>query len=174
MPHYLKLAIWPNPLVLDYGFPNTTLTLAAVGRGAAVLMVTLFATLYALWQRSPIGLLGLWFFLILAPTSSFVPIANEVAAERRVYLPLAAVSVLASWLIYRCFARIGSDHNTAAGPRVRGREILGTLVIVGVAVALGYRTVLRNAEHQDEIVVWRSSMLQCPKILGRTTIWACF
>ena len=35
------------------------------------------------------------FFLTLAPTSSVVPIASEVGAERRMYLPFAALATLA-------------------------------------------------------------------------------
>ena len=46
-----------------------------------------------------LGFLGAWFFLILAPTSSFRQ-ASEVVAERRMYLPLAAVVVLAVMAIY--------------------------------------------------------------------------
>lgn len=44
------------------------------------------------------------FFLILAPTASFVPIITEVVAEHRMYLPLAAVivaGVLARTSIHR-------------------------------------------------------------------------
>ena len=41
-----------------------------------------------------LGFLGAWFFMILAPSSSVVPIVTEMAAERRIYLPLAAVIVL--------------------------------------------------------------------------------
>ena len=37
------------------------------------------------------GFLGAWFWITLAPTSTIVPIATEVAAERRMYLPLAAL-----------------------------------------------------------------------------------
>ena len=37
---------------------------------------------------------GLWFFVTLAPASSIVPVATEVGAERRMYLPLMAIAVL--------------------------------------------------------------------------------
>jgi hypothetical protein len=36
-------------------------------------------------------ILGAWFFVILAPTSSVVPIVGSPMAEHRMYLPLAAV-----------------------------------------------------------------------------------
>ena len=43
----------------------------------------------ALVGADPAGFPGAWFFLILAPTSSVLPIVTEVAAEHRMYLPLA-------------------------------------------------------------------------------------
>ena len=63
---------------------------------ASVIAALLAATLWALRRAPALGFLGAWFFLILAPTSSFVPIVTEVAAERRMYLPLAAVVADAS------------------------------------------------------------------------------
>ena len=55
--------------------------------------------------RPPLGFPGAWFFLTLAPTSSILPIATEVGAERRMYLPLIALVGLAmvglAWLSRR-------------------------------------------------------------------------
>ncbi len=61
-----------------------------------------------------IGFLGIAFFLILAPTSSFVPI-QDLCFEHRMYLPLACVvtaCVLVGHAIFQRFpwpsARLGS------------------------------------------------------------------
>ncbi|HEY5311709.1 MAG TPA: glycosyltransferase family 39 protein, partial [Pirellulales bacterium] len=88
--HYLRLSFWPVGLCLDYGEQPVT-DLAHWLPGGILLLGLASATLWA-WRRHPTwGFLGAWFFLILAPSSSFVPIVTEVAAERRMYLPLAAV-----------------------------------------------------------------------------------
>ena len=66
---------------------------------SSLLVLSAFS-LRALAPRLPIdrwgwlGFLGAWFFMILAPSSSFVPLVTEAAAERRIYLSLAAVIVL--------------------------------------------------------------------------------
>jgi tetratricopeptide (TPR) repeat protein len=91
---YLRLAIWPDSLVLYYGWPR------AIGLGdvwGSVLVVGLLvvATLVALVRWPRIGALGAWVFLTLGPTSSLVPIVTEVGAERRMYLPLIGVITLA-------------------------------------------------------------------------------
>src|SRR5207253_1658209 len=92
--HYLRLAIVPSPLVFDYGWPQAR-SLAEVVPQAACLLALAVLTVVALWRRHPLGFLGAWFFIILAPTSSVLPITTEVASEHRMYLPSAAVIVLA-------------------------------------------------------------------------------
>ncbi len=100
---YLRLLIWPSPLVLDYGF----------ARGLAVVEVLpellciaslLVATGWALIRHPAFGLAGAWFFIILAPTSSVIPLVGEVAAERRVYLSAMApvtLTVIVTWWALR-------------------------------------------------------------------------
>jgi tetratricopeptide (TPR) repeat protein len=90
---YLKLAVWPHPLVLDYG-RGVTRSLTAV-LPQALLLVTLFAgTVYALGRKPVLGFLGAWFFIILSPSSSVVPLVTQTIAEHRMYLPLAALVAL--------------------------------------------------------------------------------
>src|SRR5262249_2276540 len=79
---YLRLAIWPRSLVLTYGVPRPLALTDVLPYGLFVLTL-LAATLVALARRPALGFLGAWFFITLAPTSSLVPIATEVGAERR-------------------------------------------------------------------------------------------
>jgi protein O-mannosyl-transferase len=97
--HYLRMAIVPSPLVFDYGWPRAE-SFAAVAPQAALVVTLLILSAVAVGRRRPIGLSGAWFFLILAPTSSVLPITTEVAAEHRLYLPVAAVIVLAVIGVY--------------------------------------------------------------------------
>ena len=105
--HYLKLSVWPRPLLFDYGPDTVPITLAIIPDAIFVGLLGL-ATLVALWRWPKIGFLGAWFFAILAPTLSIVPVATQVVAEHRMYLPLAAVltavalsGYVASWAMAR-------------------------------------------------------------------------
>ena len=83
--------------------PPQPLTLLDVWPYAVLLGILLIATVLALKQWPLVGFVGAWVFITLAPTSSIVPIATEVGAERRMYLPLAAIVTLAvtgTWLIW--------------------------------------------------------------------------
>jgi protein O-mannosyl-transferase len=79
---YLLLAVWPRELVVNYGWP-LALTLREVLPQALFATALLALTAVALVRQPKWGFLGAWFFLTLAPTSSIVPIATEVGAERR-------------------------------------------------------------------------------------------
>ena len=89
---YLKLAFWPWPLVIHYEMPYfDTLSTAWPWVLAVSLLAIGFLILF--WRGAAAGFLRRWIFAILSPTL-VVPIITEIAAERRMYLPLAAIVVL--------------------------------------------------------------------------------
>jgi tetratricopeptide (TPR) repeat protein len=152
---YLWLTIWPRELVLDYGLPRA-LTLGGVLPQALLIVALLVATLAALWFKPAVGFLGAWFFLTLAPTSSFVPIATEVGAERRMYLPLMAVAVgvvLASrWALSRA-------PRDADKPRVPATF---AVAIALICIALAAATLLRNQEYDSRLTMARTIVERRP------------
>lgn len=87
--HYLRVAIVPSGLCLDYAWPPVDhLTDTAP---QAIMLVALFVlTVIGIVRRQPMAFPVGAFFLLLAPTSSIFPIA-DTAADRRLYLPLAAI-----------------------------------------------------------------------------------
>jgi Tfp pilus assembly protein PilF len=145
--HYLRLAFWPRPLMLDYEWPIAS-GLRAVAWPGALLAVLGVATLWALVRRPALGFLGVVFFVLLAPSSSFVPIPTEVAAERRMYLPLAAVVVLAvvvGWTLLRRWPRVAA-------------ALAAVLVL-----ALGRETLLRNRDYRSEAAIWATVVAARPE-----------
>lgn len=148
---YLQLSFWPRNLVLDYGFPKA-LTLADVWPYAIAVCLLLGSIIWLGRKRLPLLFAGAWLFVILAPTSSFVPIVNQVAAERRMYLPLLALVALTVLSAYQALLYI--EKRTTLYWLHKPALALCLLV----AVALAHRTVQRNQEYQNEIALWRSSI----------------
>jgi tetratricopeptide (TPR) repeat protein len=141
---YLRLALWPHPLAFDYGSEILVTDPWAVAPYAVIVSAGMIAVIVA-WRRSPMaGFLGIWLLLILAPTSTVVPIADQPMAESRMYLPLAAVVVLVTLLGY------------ALGQR-RAFVVLGL-----AAAALGALTSLRNHEYRSELSIWEDTVNRCP------------
>jgi len=151
--YYLRLCVWPRPLVIDYSdWPIADSWKDALVPGAAVLGL-LAATVWALRHRSSLGFLGAWFFLILGPTSSVLPNIGEVAAERRMYLPLAAVVTMVV---------VGGY---ALGKRLFPRPqavVLGCVATGAVAVLFTSLTLQRNQDYQSALAIWQDTVDKRP------------
>lgn len=141
---YLRLAVFPAPLVFDYGelvpVPAPAAWLTAAGVLAAGVAAMWFG-----WRRhrGP-AYLGICFLLTLAPTSSVVPVVGQPIAENRLYLPLIAVStVLAAGLVQ------------TAGRRA-------TVLLVAIAGALVWGSARRNHDYRSEETIWEDTLRKRP------------
>jgi len=141
--HYLRLSVWPHPLCFDYyGWPVAR-TWGSILPPALVIAILLGATGWA-WKRNPSwGFVGTWFFLILAPSSSVVPL-DSPAYEHRMYLPLAAVVVLVVLGIHRLI----------------GKRSMAAFVLL--AIGLGFLTWRRNQDYRSELTIWQDTVLKRP------------
>lgn len=153
--HYLELSIWPSPLVVDYFDWPIAGSAASVLPAASVILLLVAATVWGIRRRTPIGFLGAWFFLLLAPTSSFLPLRGELVAERRLYLPLISIVAIVVLAVDRC----------AAIARPKGMR-LRTLALASVTVpcllVLGSLTYLRNQDYRTQITVWEDAVAKRP------------
>jgi len=154
--HYLRLSVWPRPLVLDYGWPIAERPGEALPAGLAVAALAGIAA-WSLIRRPRLGFLGAWFFLILAPTSSIVPIADPIF-EHRIYLPLAAVALTGVLAADRLIRRIAG--HPPAGRRAGSR--IEAIALAIVALALGLTTVSRNADYRSEVAIWKDTIRKRP------------
>lgn len=155
--HYLRLAVIPAPLVLDYDWRAAT-SLAQVAVPGALLVALLAATVWGLIRRSPAAFAGAWFFLILAPTSSVIPIVTEVAAEHRLYLPVAGVIGLVVLGLFEAGRRVAGTSSTTR--RVMGRA--GLLAGAVVVLLLARMTQARNADYHDYDRIWSATIAERP------------
>ncbi|MES2177926.1 MAG: hypothetical protein V4550_08650 [Gemmatimonadota bacterium] len=144
--HYLRLIAWPNGLTFDYG--EAPITGARAVPGLVLLAACGIATVIA-WTKPRVlwaGFVGAWFFLILAPSSSFVPISTEIAAERRIYLASAAVFLL----VVLTLERLAKAWRLK--PQLHG-ILAASLVVVlmGCTFARGLTYADPDALHRDTI-----------------------
>ncbi|KKM70562.1 hypothetical protein LCGC14_1439490 [marine sediment metagenome] len=147
--HYLRLTFWPTPLILDYGWPVAK-TLQAILWPSLAVGGLFVGTLLALWRRPAMGFVGMWFFLILGPTSSFLPI-RDLAFEHRMYLSLAAVVSVVVIVTYVGGREVLRRFRIPAGPQ----WMLATGLVAATVTALGFLTVRRNRDYHDELDMWR-------------------
>jgi tetratricopeptide (TPR) repeat protein len=153
IPHYLRLCFWPDHLCLDYDWPPVR-SVSEVLPGASLLAVLVAATLWAHFRARAWGLVGAWFFLNLAPSSSFIP-RIDLAVEHRMYVPLASVVVAA---VFAVRSLVGRAFPGRAPAR---RVVLSTLLGLTL-LALGARTAVRNADYRSFRGMWLLTVEQQP------------
>ena len=165
--HYFGLAVWPVRLSMDYAVSPAVSAIEVLPQ-LLILTACVVATGVGVVRRSSWAFAGAWVFLILAPSSSVLPIVTEVAAEHRMYLPLAGIVSLAVVLGWGVLERL-SVRMSAAVPRRagatavrRGGAVLSAtiaLVLVGSSVVL---TRQRNDEFRSEDALWAAAVRHQP------------
>jgi tetratricopeptide (TPR) repeat protein len=170
---YLKLSIWPWPLIIHR---ETTLLWTFSDALPWLVPVALVAggTLLLLWRRNAIGYLGAWLFAILLPTM-VMPMPSEAVAERRMYLPLAAVVVFATVGGYAVLrrqleARSPNEPTNSDRPLSLRLFMTGMLALVLVfAVVTSYRL----QAYGDVITIWRDAVARQPDNVRATINLGC-
>lgn len=141
--HYLRMIFWPSPLILDYGGSVLEENGIRIALCALVVLALVAGTVAALKWRPAVGFLGCWFFGILAPTSSVVPIVDTIF-EHRIYLAMAAVLVLLVAGAYRWLGRGGF------------------WILAALAVAFGFLATIRNRDYRSEFAIWTDTVAKRP------------
>ena len=159
--HYLRMSVAPYGQVLDYHWPIAS-GFAEVAPWAIGLGLLMAVAVWALLKSAPAaGFCGVWFFVILSPTSSFMPI-KDVIFEHRMYLSLAGVIagiVCGSYASARALLlklRVNRGGLLAAG------GVAVALVCIAVG-ALGLMTIRRNYDYRSTTAIWRDTIAKQPK-----------
>ncbi len=140
---YLRLSLWPDPLVFDYGM-GLTKRVTDILPEAILLLFLVSASAVTCLRRPQWGFPAAWFFVILSVTCA-IPVATQVVAEHRMYLPLAAVTTYASIGLFAA----------------AGRKSL--FVFPFLVLILGAMTLRRNGDYQSDAAIWGDTVAHCPE-----------
>jgi tetratricopeptide (TPR) repeat protein len=147
--HYIRLTFWPRPLSGAYDWDVVRHLDDVLPAATAVVGLLVFSTV--LWFRRPHwGWLGAWFFLLLAPTSSIMPIISETVAERRMYLPMLSFVVPAMLAAFWVFERLW----LAVLGRRGARPVLAAFPFAVLAYFAATETAARARVFADEKTFW--------------------
>jgi len=148
--YYLRLSVWPSPLCLNHPWPAAK-TWVRILPPAVVVVTLLAGSVWGLTRKpastprsAPVwGFVGAWFFLILAPSSSFIPLYDPIY-EHRMYLSLAAV---VSVVVVGLYWLVG-----------RRSLVVWAVVVIG----LGFLTWRRNQDYRSEVALWADTVAKFP------------
>jgi tetratricopeptide (TPR) repeat protein len=155
---YLKLVAWPWPLVIHYDLPYVN-SLAESWMYWLPIALLGFTTLALLWRNHAVGFLSAAVFAVLAPTL-VVPIVTEAAAERRMYLPLAAILPLAVVGGYQAVRSL-AHRSTVTQQSLRAWRwptFSAAVVIILVAATWSAVSFRRLGAFESEMTLWRQAV----------------
>jgi Flp pilus assembly protein TadD len=150
--HYLRLSAWPWPLVLDYDW-RATPSFGTVARQFIFLSALFGASVWMFVRRRAIGFAGVAFFILLAPTSSVLPIITEVAAEHRMYVPLAVIVSAVTAGVYSLMSRRTRVETSTLA------MVMATLIFM----KLGRATDDRNTVYASDAGIWSDTVQKQPR-----------
>lgn len=141
---YIRMFFAPYGQNVD---PDVAISGSLMDHGAILGLAALLALVAAAWiyrKRFPLAAFGVFMFLLLlAPTSSFIPI-RDVQAEHRLYLPFLG-------LVLVCLEALR---------RVRFQQAAGIgAVVLAVCCVLTYQ---RNAVWATPLTLWTDSVAKSP------------
>jgi len=154
---YMRLIFIPISQNLDYDYPvyrtfwnpdvllSFVIVMVMVGYGVYAVMAS--TKLTAEKRLSAFGLL--WFFVILAPTSTIIPL-RDIAVEHRVYLAMVGVLLTAFALMYLLMKKVQLKT-----------VYMGLLVLI-VMFIFSALTYSRNQLWNDPIELWADAMKKSP------------
>lgn len=141
---YLQLTLWPSPLTFDRDQGVITSLLDAAPYAALVLPLLALA-LHGLRAGRAWAFSAAAFFLLLAPSSSVLPIVGAPVAENRPYL---AVATVVSLVVFGLHAGLGL---------ARCRLACALLALAALA-----GTIRRNQDYRTEERLWRDTVAKAP------------
>jgi hypothetical protein len=155
--HYLKLSVWPHPLIFDYGGGLVITEPSAVMQGAMI-VVLFFGMLTWLAFRKPAWAFpGIALSLLLGPTL-VIPIVSQTVAEHRMCLASAGV---VAWFVLALFGLLRSDSDAALAGASR-RSLRLAIYLIPVALLL----IMRTRDHTRVLVtnesMWADTVVKQP------------
>jgi tetratricopeptide (TPR) repeat protein len=145
---YIRLFLLPVGLRIDYDFPISRTILDHGSLVGLLAIVTAVAAAFYFRRRYPLAAYGLFAFVILmAPTSSFLPIKDPVA-ERRLYL-----SMIGLLLVMLEFLR-----------RIDVKQTKWVAALAGVLLVAALGTYQRCVVWSDPVIFWEDAVAKSPKL----------
>ena len=142
---YLQLFLVPVGQSVDHGIRHSTGLFSPISTLPAILGLAVLVGLlaYLAWRGHQPAFWGLGFFILLAPTSSIVPV-QDLMFEHRVYFPSVCLVIAAAQLLVLI-------------PRRALLPVVGVILVVLLAL-----TIARNRLWHDSKVLWTDAIHKSP------------
>lgn len=145
---YLKLIAWPFVLCFDYGLPPAP-GFSAAWTSFSIVVLLGAATVWAVLFRPALGFCLASFFLLLAPSSSVVPLP-DIAVEYRVCLAMAGILAAAV---------VGAHEGLLKANLSRTAPALLCIL----CAIFAFTTYMRNKDYHSSLSIWSDAARKQPR-----------
>ena len=180
--HYMKLTVLPVGLNIDYAwekvaewplqktFPYLPFASPKFVDGdwrpavfpAIFVLGLVLLTFIAMYCTPAIGFLAGTFFVILAPTSTIVPIV-DYCFEHRMYVPLAPLLALLFVLGDAGVNLLASRLGRSGEGNGEGSLVAKTIIVALIASAFVVLTHRRNHDYRSRVALWEDAAQKAPQ-----------
>lgn len=147
--HYLRSFAWPDRLSLVYDWPTVT-QFSQVALPMAALTAAVLLGIYFVGRGWLVGVGVIWFFLVLGPTSSLLPL-TWAAEDYRTYL--AMVGLLIAILALVLFTEVRLTRRL-----VKAWHLSVTVVILVWVVPMALSGRSRATLYQSRLAIWTDTV----------------
>jgi hypothetical protein len=158
---YLRLIVFPVHQNLDYDVPIHRNFFEPETFLSFFFLISICAIAVVWRRRFKVASFGvLWFFIVISPTSSFIPVI-DVIFEHRIYLALWGIVTAVVLVLYEAYVRLLSGRSFfARNPGIAGKfasaSVLAVMIIFGAAL---YE---RNKVWQTKLSLWTDVASKSP------------
>jgi tetratricopeptide (TPR) repeat protein len=152
--YYVRLFFWPDGLSADHDFPMTTSFFEFRAWGAlVVLLAWVGLALSAIKKYPQVTFATAWFFITLAPESSFAPLA-EVINDHRPYIATSlGLSVLLAWSLHNAVALMTAEKQR------RFAFVAASALLCVAALPMNF---YRTWQWSDSLRIWEDTTRKSP------------
>lgn len=151
---YLQLTMIPWPIAFDYGTQPLPVNWPLMVCSSLVGGM-LCGSIWATYRRSLLGLCLLSGFMLLGPSSSFIPVQTQIAAEHRAYL----ASLLWLTLLVVSLLRLLGWFKVFERPQGRQSVAVCSLLVLLSCMVMTWN---RNLVFASNLTLWTSVLENCP------------
>jgi protein O-mannosyl-transferase len=163
---YMRLLVLPVDQNLDYDFKTSTSLFESETALSLLLisaLLTIAAASFKKWRTGSFFMF--WFFIIIAPTSSIIPVIDPIY-EHRVYLASAGFFIIFAGLLSGWIFNKGN---------LEKRMKIAAIFLVILSVSLSAATFQRNRVWQTKLALWEDVVKKSPlKSRPRNNLGNCY
>jgi len=166
--HYLTMFIWPVNISVEYDWKLASdfMSAAVLAPFTVLFPLGLYVLYSAINKKNTVFTFGLlWFFISVAPRSTFVP-SPELVCDYKTYLASIGIMFILStilvWIVQQVFVLFKEIPNQLYLKEIK----IGLLAILSIPI--GFAAMQRNSIWQTTVSFWEDNAKNAP---GKARVW---